>query len=447
MAMRILRVGVAAVLGFLVTLPASAAPLDRPFPLAVTVEGTGQRVGGRVVEADRRGITLENASGRLSLAWQELDEAALLLARGRVLGRDDGRGWVETAWWVAERGGRGSAVESALARAVRADPAMASEAAAVRGGASPSWVGEGTGKLVPADERTPTPGEAAAAGDAAGVPETVGVAMPQRWGTLPPEVHAEGLAEQEAWLAEAMAQAGVSLAVGRDVSANFLLATDLEPAEARRWARELDRMYTAVCGMFELDPAAPLFLGKALVVIFREADDYHRWNLAVHGDPMHGTSGVCRGYGDGHVRICFYRQRDTASFAHLLVHETTHGFLHRLRSPARVPSWLNEGLAETISRRLFPEADSPRLLRRVAAEYVGEAVRAPATFFDAGNIPGPYYPVAHGFVEFLLRQDGERFRRLIDAIKDGEDATAALAEGYGVPAERLLRLYADEARR
>ena len=153
------------------------------------------------------------------------------------------------------------------------------------------------------------------------------------------------------------------------------------------------------------------------------------------------------GYGDGHVRISFFRQRDTAAFASLLVHETTHGFLHRYRSPERIPSWLNEGIAETISHRLFPAGENLERLRRHAALNARVAARAPASFFAVANIPGPYYPVAYFLTEYMLAQDGERFRALIDAIKDGKPPAEALEEDYGVPGRRLLHLFVAEMSR
>ena len=430
---------------------AAAEPVDRPFALSVTVEPSGERLRGRVTGADDRGLLLETADGERELPWTQVDAAALMQAKGRLLGRDDGRGWVDTAWVLVDRGEAGAASEAALGRALRADPDLAGEAAAVRGGSPPSWFvpapeappeappGAGAPEDVPGDG-PPGTGDAGEGGYA-GVPEVEGEPQLERWGELSPELMQTGLEEQEAWLAVGMQTTGLRLDVYRDVSEHFLLVTDLDRGEAQRWARELDRMYEVMCGMFELDPSKNLFLGKAAIVIFGDEDEYHRWNAGVLGNPFYGTLGVCLSSPDGHVRISFFRQKETAAFASLLVHETTHGFLHRYKSPARVPSWLNEGLAETVSHRLFPGGEDLREIRRWAARMADTAATHPQSFFDAVNIPGPYYPVAYHFTEWMLAQDGERFRAMFDAIKDGKDPDEAVAEDYGVPREELLRLF------
>ncbi len=436
---------------------AGAEPVERPFAVSVTVEGTGERVRGRVIEADAAGVVVDAAGEERALRWEQLDGESLMFAKGRVLARDDGRGWIDAAWLLAQRGGSAVPVDAALQRAVRVEPALAEEATAVRRGEGPSWYvesvvaepeppAEAAEEPAVADdpEGAAVPGED---GGGAGVPETVGDVQLDRWGEVSPELMRTGLEEQEAWLAEGMERTRLRLDVYRSASKHFLLATDLRSSEANRWARELDRMYEVMCGMFELPAEEELFLGKALIVIFRDNDDYHRWNAGTLGDPMLGTLGVCASFGDGHVRISFFRQRDTDAFARLLVHETTHGFLHRYRSPGRIPSWLNEGLAEVVAHRLFPAGVDFGQLRRFAARFSRAALSNPSSFFDAQNIPGPYYPVAYYFAEYLLAQDGERFRSLMEAIKDGKDPAAAVAEDYGVPGPRLLSLFAAEMNR
>lgn len=426
-----------------------AEPVDRPFAVSVTTEDTAERLRGRVTAVDEAGVTLTTADGPRALRWEQLDDAALLQVRGRTLDRADGRGWLDTAWTLARRDASAVTIEGALARGLRAEPTLADDAAAIRRGEAPSWWEEPTPAETPDSSaiESPLEGHGAAGGVSGGVPETIGDIQAERWGQIDPALMQVGLAEQEAWLAEGMRVTGLELDVYRDASRHFLLATDLRESEASRWARELDRMYAVMCRMFELPPEDTLFLGKAVIVILREAEDYHRWNAGTLGNPVLGTLGVCVGYGDGHVRISFFRQPQTEAFASLLVHETTHGFLHRYRSPGRIPSWLNEGLAEVIAHRLFPGAEDVQLNRRIAQRFAWQAARQPGSFFEAPNIPGEYYPVAYYFAEYLLAQDGERFRALINAIKDGKTAEAALAEDYGVPGETLLQLFANEMTR
>ena len=64
---------------------------------------------------------------------------------------------------------------------------------------------------------------------------------------------------------------------------------------------------------------------------------------------------MCHTFGSGDVHIAFYRQPNDFDSAHVLVHESVHGFVHRYRSPLDIPSWANEGLAEAIATDMVPQ--------------------------------------------------------------------------------------------
>src|SRR5690606_17365852 len=152
----------------------------------------------------------------------------------------------------------------------------------------------------------------------------------------------------------------------------FLFYTDLDRREAERWGALLDRMYDRLCDLFGVARGTNIWRGKCLIFVFRDPQDYYRFEAQVHGQPGDDTAGRCWQFGDGRVHITFYRQPHESRFAHVLVHEAVHGFLHRYRSPARIPSVWNEGLAEVIAGELVPRArsvtqrqnDSHRILRQ-----------------------------------------------------------------------------------
>src|SRR5204862_5952897 len=82
--------------------------------------------------------------------------------------------------------------------------------------------------------------------------------------------------------------------------------------------------------------------------------DYKRFEAESHDTDSGTSAGMCHSYITGYVHTAFYRQPDEKVFAHVLVHESVHGFVHRYRSHVYLPSWANEGLAEVIAAELVP---------------------------------------------------------------------------------------------
>jgi hypothetical protein len=156
------------------------------------------------------------------------------------------------------------------------------------------------------------------------------------------------------------------------------------------------------------------------------------------------SAGLCHTYGNGMVRIAFYRQKDELQFAHVLVHESVHGFIHRFRSPAHVHTWINEGLAEWISTQLLADkqpnhAKTVRYdAQRGVQEYGGYG-----GLLDNDKLDGWQYPVAEMLTTFMIEQSKKGYVSFVIAIKDGMEWPQALAEKYKAPRERLMPAFSQ----
>ena len=150
-----------------------------------------------------------------------------------------------------------------------------------------------------------------------------------------------------------------------------------------------------------------------------------------------GTSlGMCHGFGNGHVHIAFYRQPNDEDFAGLLVHEAAHGFLHRYRDSPHIVSWLNEGLAEYVAGLMVPGHQDPRDVLEQTQRILKFRGSLGGLFGD-GRIDGWQYPVAQTLITFMIETDRDRFKAMVNAIKDGKPWREALEEDYGTTVERL----------
>lgn len=120
-------------------------------------------------------------------------------------------------------------------------------------------------------------------------------------------------------------------AAGRDISHKLL-----ESAE-----QYLDRIVQALQFL-----APPPALGKRLILIFHDADDYYAYISHFYAEGTHGYSSGCF-FQTSYMHIAIQMQ-DLLSAQHTLAHELLHNCMYHLD----IPAWLNEGLAQAIERSL-----------------------------------------------------------------------------------------------
>ena len=261
------------------------------------------------------------------------------------------------------------------------------------------------------------------------------------WGRLTAEQAAEAVEQLKEFAREAQEKIGHRGLQSFETD-YFLFVTDLEPREARLWNGVLDRMHNDLLNMFALPRGTNVWHGKALVFVFRSKQDFARYEAEVEKNPMDlsHVGGLCHQHGPV-VRISFYRQGDDARFAHVLVHEASHGFIHRYRSEHRLPSWVNEGLAEWIAYRI-PRPRRPDSREIDALKTRLRELGHTEGLFDKSSIDlGWHYELAYTLTDFMISQNRRGYVAFINAMKTGKPWRSALEEDYGAPLERLVTAY------
>ena len=125
----------------------------------------------------------------------------------------------------------------------------------------------------------------------------------------------------------------------------FLFFTNLPANEVDGYITYLDAMYREMCKAFGLSPDKNIWCGKCVVVAFGRRQDFWLFESKLMDTfDTADVQGLCHQFGDGTVIFAGYKG-DNDFFGHVLVHETSHGFVHRYMTTARAPSWLNEGLS------------------------------------------------------------------------------------------------------
>ncbi|MEM7784909.1 MAG: hypothetical protein AAF623_16285 [Planctomycetota bacterium] len=225
----------------------------------------------------------------------------------------------------------------------------------------------------------------------------------------------------------------------------FVFLTDLTPAEVDGYIVYLDAMYEQLCKAFGLSPQKNIWCGKCVVVAFREKNDYLAFERALMNTDGQGTQGLCHQYGDGKVIFAGFRG-DNGYFGHVLVHETTHGFIHRYMTSARPPSWLHEGMADWL-------ADAIVKGEQIRREQINSAItiirnNGWGDFLTTDRIAGEHYGAASTMVQMLLERSKKgEFKNFFDGIKEGKPADQSLKENFGLSYQDLKIMYAQIAAR
>ena len=226
----------------------------------------------------------------------------------------------------------------------------------------------------------------------------------------------------------------------------FTFVTDLNRAEVGGYIAYLDAMYAELCKAFGLPPEKNIWAGKCIVFAFRTKETYFGFEaevMEVGPAQIANTQGLCHQFPNGKVIFAGYKGTNNF-FGHTLVHETSHGFVHRYLSSARAPSWLNEGMADWLADKVVKGPKIKNRQRLAAAR-----VKLKNDWNDVLNIEritGEQYGICSVLVEILVARDNGKgkFKKFIDDIKEGHSAQEGLKKHFNITYPELQAIYGQK---
>ncbi len=260
------------------------------------------------------------------------------------------------------------------------------------------------------------------------------------WPELTKEEHAAAVEEHRKLMDEVgQALPGMQLYETHE----FLFFSNIPASQIAPYTAALDAMHDMMCHMYGIKRGEPVWKGKCLVMAFlNKAEFIHFEQTYLKNDDPSGAYGFCHSSGDGRVIISCYRGDRPADFAKMLVHETSHGFIHRYRTSVHPPSWINEGMADWIAARLVPSSRSVAYRESKALQTMRQTGSMGGGFFKpGGNIEGWQYGVASSLTSFLIAQDSAAYTRFIQGIKEGLSWQDSLKEHYNATPEEMIAGY------
>ena len=223
----------------------------------------------------------------------------------------------------------------------------------------------------------------------------------------------------------------------------YLFLSDLPPEVASLYTTCLDEMHEELCKAFAVKDKDRVWLGgKVPVIAFIHGESFAQFEQEFfHNQVPTAAQGLAHQGADGVVVISCHCGKDPYYFAGVIVHETTHGFIHRYKSPEFIPNWLNEGIAEWVSMTVVKKNQGVRRKVEMAIKQLRQTGTLGPNFFTAPNIAADQYGMATAMIDFMIHGNPKAFRLLIDNIKSGVKWQEALKKTYKVTPEELTQKF------
>jgi hypothetical protein len=222
----------------------------------------------------------------------------------------------------------------------------------------------------------------------------------------------------------------------------FIFCSNLPPQQAKVCVVYLDDMHQKLCDVYGVDDPGSVWLGKGLVFAFMRKEEFGLFEERIMNGSTGGAMGLCHSYSDGRVVISCYCGHDADFFGQMMVHETSHGLIHRYKTGKHIPSWINEGMADWIGNLIVPKATAARSkVSQTVARVRSRGAIGGDFFRNEGNIEFDDYGLAVSMVDFLLKNDPKKFVEFIEGIKAGLTWQESLKESYNLTPQEFVSAY------
>lgn len=231
---------------------------------------------------------------------------------------------------------------------------------------------------------------------------------------------------------------------------HFLFVSNIPSQQVGPCVASLDRMYEWMCKLYGVPRDHKVWLGgKAPIFAFLDHAEFDAFEDRYFPDARETLRTLANVYGlshlqdNGEVVISCWRGNDPNDFGQMLVHETSHGFIHRYKTKARLPNWVDEGMADLIGAEMVPASSAVKKREYQAFQRLAQQGSL-GGMLTAERIDAWQYGVASSLNRFLLQSDRTKYVAFIEALKEGQKWDEALRTAYGAPPEALLAAYAQQ---
>ncbi len=223
----------------------------------------------------------------------------------------------------------------------------------------------------------------------------------------------------------------------------FLFFTNIPRQQALPYAASLDAMHEMLRKLYGIPKDERVWKGKCLVFAFLHQQQFQAFEATFMNNPNStGAYGLCHQDSTGRVIISCYRGDQVAEFGKMLVHETSHGFIHRYKTPVHIPSWVNEGMAEWVGQALVPASRSVAQREAQARERMLQTRSLGGNYFVTNqNIEFWQYGIASGMTKFMMKANPQAYIAFIQDLKEGRNWRESLEDRFKATLEQFVYQY------
>jgi len=221
-------------------------------------------------------------------------------------------------------------------------------------------------------------------------------------------------------------------------SEHYIVYTNGGANSGRKLTKSLERMHRELKKIFIIPKDTVMYHGKCAIFVFDSESEFIDFEDRVFGNDADGFGGFHHP-SETYSAVVTYTKSSDAAMNSILVHETTHAFMHRYRSWYRLPTWANEGLADFMAGHLVPEHDAAQRHWNTARTFImngGDPTDIMAQDYGSGWPDDNSYPVSHMIVRYMIKYKAPEFRAWIDDIKDGTQWVQAMIDRFSPSPDR-----------
>ena len=264
---------------------------------------------------------------------------------------------------------------------------------------------------------------------------------------------ADGTINQAAFTtAQRATREGLNQALGVNMrqveTPRFLIFSNADASMTDPFVKGCDALYANLCKQFDFSPSDRVWDGKCYVLVFQDPAKYEE--RAKQFDGFEAAFSARENPAYCHIvasptgsprmaTMCFSTGRRDPN---AIVHEATHIFFRAYTFPAKLPLWLNEGVA--VFMEVVNQPDMRNAFMPTAARYARTgSLSSLYTISKPAEFKSDHYSVAYSAVDYLVTSSRAKFQAFVQGIKEGKSADDALKAAYGCGLTELDRMWRD----
>lgn len=269
------------------------------------------------------------------------------------------------------------------------------------------------------------------------------------WPQATPRMRSESIARQRAEAEELLDENGLESFVLID-SDTFLMCTDLMPLEAATVVEDLESMFDDLGAPLELPTGGELFPTKMVLIVCATVEHYQTLETALFGSSSRSNAlANCHAYGP-RVSVLIHHDSNEQTFLARLARQVMIAALHLHGSPAPLPRWLSEGLADHVAAEIASDSMLDVQLRTRGLSYI-RGGGDPLSILEQVDVPpeaqarwtdleAPDRGVSRLVCSLMIEQNPSGFARWIRSVKSGAPWRKELEDRYGASLEQIAHI-------